>query len=131
MTTNTAGSQARDYGKGMVHYIRKNVTYANNGTAVKVGTLPAGAQIIKPMSGVAVAVAFNAGTTNVIDIGTAATGDLYATDLALGAINFVPLDELVNMRVTVDTDIYATVQLTGTAATAGDGEVVVAYVPNY
>jgi len=131
MTTNTAGSSARDYGKGMVHYIRKNVTYANNGTAVKVGTLPAGAQIIKPMSGVGINVAFNAGSTNVLDIGTSGTGDLYATDLALGTIGFVPIDEVVSNKMAADTDIYATVQLTGTTATAGDAEVIIAYAPNY
>lgn len=131
MTTNTAGSTARDYGKGMTHYIRKNVTYANNGTAVLVGILPAGAQIIKPISGAAINTAFNAGSTNVLDIGTSATADLYATDLALGTIGFVPIDEVVSNKVLVDTPIYALVQLSGTAATAGDAEVMIHYAPNY
>jgi hypothetical protein len=71
----------------------------------------------------------------VLDIGrSAATGgvsaddDFYATDLAMGSIAFVPLDEAVTMAVAADTTITATLALSGTAATAGSAEVFIAYM---
>lgn len=112
-----------------IHYLRKNVTFADNGTAVTVGVIPNGAQIVKPISGVAVSTAFDAGTTNTLNIGTSADDNLYATLLAVGATTFVPLDEAVSNLVAADTTITATVVLTGTAATAGSAEVVIAYIP--
>lgn len=130
MATNTAGTAARQYNMQMVHYLRKGFTFSDDGSTLTVGILPAGAQIIKPMSGVAVNVAFNAGTTNVLDIGTSADGDLLATDLALGTIAFVALDEAVTMTVAADTTITATVDLTGTAASAGQGEIVICFIPD-
>lgn len=128
MATNTAATNARLYHTDQVHYLAKDFTFADDGSVLSLGYLPAGAVIIKPMSGVAVHVAFNAGTTNVLDIGTAANDDLYGTDLALGSIAFVPLDEAVSMTVAVDTLITATVDLTGTAASAGSATVIIAYV---
>lgn len=132
MATGTAGSAARNYGKQMVHYLRKGFTYADDGTTLTIGTIPAGALVLKPLSGVAVITAFNAGSTNVLDIGpsTDSGTDLWATDLALGTIGFVPLDEAVSLRVSSDTIVQAAVDLTGTAATAGDGEIVIAYLPD-
>lgn len=112
-----------------IHYLRKNVTFADNGTAVTVGVIPSGAQIVKPISGVAVSTAFDAGTSNTLNIGTSADDNLYATLLAVGATTFVPLDEAVSNLVAADTTITATVVLTGTAATAGSAEVVIAYIP--
>lgn len=123
-----ANPPARVPTQQVVGYLRKNVTFADNGSAVVVGTLPAGAQIHKAASGVFVNTAFNAGTTNVLDIGTTANDDLYGTDLALGSIAFVPLDEAVSMKVAADTTITATVALSGTAATAGDAEVVICFI---
>jgi len=128
MPTNTAATNARLYHTDQVHYLAKDFTFADDGSVLSLGYLPAGAVIIKPMSGVAVHVAFNAGTTNVLDIGTAANDDLYGTDLALGSIAFVPLDEAVSMAVAADTLVTATVDLTGTAATTGSGTVIIAYV---
>lgn len=119
---------ARDAGYQMVQYIRASVTFADNGSAVSVGVIPAGALILKPISGAQVEEAFNAGTTNTIDIGTSADADLYATDLAGGTVTFVPIDEAVALTVSADTEIFATVGLTGTAATAGKATIVVAYI---
>lgn len=110
-----------------IQYLREDVTYADNGRVVKVGTLPAGAVILKGVSGVNVSTAFNAGTTNVIDIGTSADDDLYGTDLALGTAGLIPLDEAVSMYVASDTEITATIALTGTAASAGVAQIVIAY----
>ena len=122
-----AGSDARQFHTQQVHYLRKSITFADNGTEVTVGKLPAGATILKPLSGVNVDVAFDAGSTNVLDIGTDANDDLYGTDLALGSIAFVPLDEAVAMTVASETTITATVAQTGTAATEGTAEVVICY----
>jgi hypothetical protein len=72
----------------------------------------------------------------VLDIGTSADDDLYATDLALGTKAFVALDEAATATnvntwyVSVDTTITTTVALTGTAATAGAATVIIAYIPN-
>lgn len=110
-----------------IQYIRKDVTFADNGRVLKLGTLPANAVIMKAISGVNVSTVFNAGTGNVLDIGTAATADLFGTDIALGVVGLIPLDEAVSEYVAVDTEITATVVLTGTAATTGVGQIIIAY----
>jgi hypothetical protein len=122
---------ARQYHHQMVHFLRKTVVFGDNGVAKTVGVLPAGAQIVKAMSGVAVSTVFNAGTTNTLNIGTSADDDLYGTLLALGTTTFVPLDEAVsNLIGATETTITATVVLTGTAATTGSAEVIIAYIPD-
>lgn len=114
-----------------VHYLRCGFTFADKGKVLTLGTLPAGALIVKPMSGVHVVQAFNSGTNNQIDIGTTTTADLFGTDLSLTTATFVPLDEAVGgYRVAADIDVTATPDLTGTAATTGDGEIVIAYIPD-
>lgn len=122
-------SQERVIYMQQVHYLKLAVTFADNGVVKTLGTIPAGATILKAMSGVLVNVVFNAGTTNVLDIGTTADGDLYATDLALGSIAFVPLDEAVTMSVSAVTTLTATVAIAGTAATTGSAVIVIAYIP--
>lgn len=122
---------ARQFHTQQVHYLRKGFTYADNGSVLTVGTIPAGALILKPASGVHVVTVFNAGTTNVLDIGTTADDDLFGTDLALGTADFVPLDEAIGgYRVSAETTITATPALSGTAATTGDGEIVIAFIPD-
>jgi hypothetical protein len=119
---------ARDIGYGVVQFIRKRLTFADNGKAVVVGTVPAGALILKALSGAHVNVVTNAGTNNLMNIGTTADDDLYGTSLSTAAIAFVPLDEAVSMYASSDTTVTATLALTGTAATTGDIEVVIAFV---
>ncbi|HYE38221.1 hypothetical protein [Methylocaldum sp.] len=123
-------SNARQYHTQQIHYLRKDFTYADDGLSLTVGTIPAGSVIVKPISGANVSTAFNAGSTNVLDIGISGDLDLYATDLALGSAGYVPCDEAVSFYVSADTTILATVDLTGTAASAGVGQVVIAYIPN-
>lgn len=132
MATGTAGTAARQFHTQQVHYLRKSITFADDGTTVTVGTIPAGSLVLKPMSGVAVTTVFNAGSTNVLDIGpsTDSGTDLWATDLALGTLAFVPLDEAVTFLVSVDTVVQAAVDLTGTAATTGAAEIVICYIPD-
>lgn len=132
MATGTAGTVARQFHTQQIHYLRKSITYADDGTTVTVGTIPAGSLILKPISGVAVTTVFNAGSTNVLDIGpsTDSGTDLWATDLALGTLAFVPLDEAVTNLVSVDTVVQAAVDLTGTAATTGAAEIIIAFIPD-
>lgn len=125
-----AGSTARVLEHQVIHFLRKTVTYSDNGDQLTVGTLPAGATILKALSGINVDTAFNAGTTNTINVGTSADDNLYGTALAAGSIAFVALDEAVAMTVSSDTVMTASVALAGTAATAGQAEVIIAYVPD-
>lgn len=123
-------SQARIYHTQQVHYIVKQVTFANNGTAVTVGVLPANSVVIN--AGVVVTEAFNAGTSNVLDIGTSADADGLATDLALGTVGRIGADEFGtsnDLFSTSEVTITATVALSGTAATTGVGYVHVEYIP--
>lgn len=98
-------------------------------TATSIGSIPANAVIIKPISGVYVHELFNAGTNNRLDIGTAADTDFYGTDLALTAVGFVALDESVSLRPsdTDATEIKIVVDMTGTAATTGQASVMIFY----
>ena len=124
------GTKGRRYHTAQTHYLRADISYTDDGTAVTVGHLPPGAIVVG--AGVVVSTAFNAGTGNVLDIGTSDDGDGFATDLALGTIGNIVWDELATSN-----DIYATggvqvdalVTLTGTAATAGTGHVYVEYIP--
>lgn len=132
MATGTAGSTARQYHTQQVHYLRKSFTFADDGLTLTLGKVPAGAIVIN--AGVVVSTAFNAGSTNVLDIGTEADPDGFATDLALGTIGRVPADELATSNdigpYAADTTLVAVVDLTGTAATAGAGEIYVEYIPD-
>ena len=128
MATNTAGTTARDYGVQMVHYLRKGITFADIGTSVVVGTLPAGALVLKPLSGAYIVTGFN-GTTPTLDIGpTSDSGhDLWASGISHATAGFIVCDEATNSyRVSVDTEVTA--DLNATDDTAGDAEIVIAYV---
>ena len=128
MPTNTAGSTARRLQDQQVTQISRSFTFADDGSVLSIGTIPSGAVILRGQSGVIVHQVFNAGTTNVLDIGTTADDDLYGTDLALGTAAFVALDEAVDYRLSADTAITATVDLTGTAATTGAATVVISFI---
>jgi hypothetical protein len=115
----------------MVHYLRKSITYADNGTTVTVGTIPAGSVLVKPISGVSVSVAFDGNATNTLDIGPSTdTGtNLWMTVGALGSIAFVPLDEAVTNTVSVDTIVQAAVVSTASAS-AGTAEIIICFIPD-
>jgi hypothetical protein len=125
-----AANIARQYPAQLVHYLRKTLLFSDSG-AKTVGVIPAGALILKPASGAHVVTAFNAATTNTLDIGTDADGDLFATALAAGSANFVACDEAIGgFRVNADTTVTATYNQSGTAASAGEAEIIVAYIPD-
>ena len=130
MPTGTVATAAHRHALDLVHYIAKQVNYSDGAAAVvPIGTLPAGALVTR--GGVAVVTAFNAATANVMDIGTAADDDGFGTDLALGTIGGIALDEIAtsnDLYVSADTVVNATLALTGTAATAGSAYVWLEYI---
>lgn len=117
---------ARQSHEQQSHYIRATVNYndVGIGSGVVIGTLPAGAVIVNTT--VYCSTAFNAGTTNALQIGTAASGTQVSNDAATaGARNTVPA-----LNIAADQDIFVTYAQTGTAATAGKAVVVIQYAPN-
>lgn len=113
-----------------IHYVAATVTFTDNGTAKTLGAIPSGAVVLRAYA--VVTTAFNAGTTNTINIGTASDADGFATAIALGTVGVIGADEFATTNdaaATADTDITATVVLSGTAATTGSAHVVVEYLP--
>lgn len=131
MATDTAGTTARVTEHQVVHFIRKDFTYANAGQTLTVGVIPAGSVILKPASGVMVSTAFSGGATYTLDVGystDSGTNNL-ATVLSLTAANFIPLDEAVG-DFYVGTSDRTISALVTTDATAGVGQIVICYIPN-
>lgn len=128
-------SVARDAGFQLVHYLRKTVTFAQNGVDVEIGTIPANSWVVG--GGVAVSTIFQG--TAIIDVGYASdslgakVGQAYASALSIGTTAaFVALDELNNAGASgksraIDTTIICTI--TGATGTSGSADVIVQYVP--
>ena len=130
MTTNTAGTTARELAFQAVHYLRKRITWEDAATTVTIGTIPSGSVIIR--GGVVVSTAFNGDTTNTLDIGTVADPNGLATVLALGTIGVIVADEMATTNdayVTADTVINCAVVSTASAS-AGVGDVWIEYIPD-
>lgn len=130
------GLPARNAGTQQVHFLRKRITFDGSGTnalpasaAFNIGTIPADSIILGPLSGVDVNTVFNAGTNNRLNIGISGTPAKYAATSSLLTAGFVPMAVAVGHRVTVDTTILVTPDVTGTAATTGDVDVVIAFIP--
>jgi hypothetical protein len=123
---------ARQYHTQQVHFIRKRVNFNDAGIAAGVlfGTLPAGAMITD--IGVRVSTAFNAATTNVLTVGTAAGGAqvLTSAEAVAGTLGFKRGTTGNALSFAADQDLFATYTQTGTAATAGVADIVISYVPN-
>lgn len=111
-----------------LQYIRKRIVFGDGATTVSVGTLPAGAVILAPISGVDVQTVFNYGTNNRINIGIAGTPAKYAANSSLTAVGFVPMAVAVGHHIDVDTEILVNLDLTGTVGTTGEARVLIAYV---
>ncbi len=120
---------ARDASYNLVHYLRKRITFQNT-TATEVGVLPAGAIVIG--GGAQVVTAFNDSGTDVINIGTAADTDAYATLLDVSSVGFKALDELATHDDHSDTaEITVVAAFTGqnSNASAGVADIVISYIP--
>lgn len=134
MATNTAPATppSRYFPGQRVHYLRKRVRYNDVGidTGVKLAaSLPAGAIIIDVLA--IIMTAFNAATTNVLNVGTTATGGEIAAAAstlsgATGAKRITTGVALGPMA--AETPVYVSYTQSGTAASAGDGYIVLTYV---
>jgi hypothetical protein len=118
---------ARQLHTQQIHYLRKRVNYNDSaiGTGVVMGTLPAGAMIVS--QDVRCSTAFNAGTTNALNVGTAAGGTQLFTDAATAGAR---QPTKANLSFASDTDVYVQYAQTGGAATTGVADIVIGYVPN-
>jgi hypothetical protein len=124
---------AQQYHQNLVHFLRKEVNYNDPGIAsgVAIGRLPAGAQVTQALA--RVKTAFNAGTTNVLTVGTnAASYDniLGAADIAEGAAgnSVAPTANL--QEAAAEIDVVAKYTQTGTAASQGKAVIHIAYTVN-
>jgi len=132
MATNTAGGAGQQYHQNMVHYLSKTITYADDGTVVTIGTLPAGAVVIPGISGVAVNTAFNGNSTNTVDVGVTGAATKYSSAIALGTAGWIENDVITeasasDLSISADIDAIATVVSTASAS-AGTATVILAYV---
>jgi len=124
------GVPERDNGTQNIQHIKKAFTYLDAGTTIDIGTIPEGAIILKPISGVHVITAFNGDTTNTLDIGPSTNTDLWATDLALGTVGFIPIDEAVSNVVGSGESAVQAAVVSTASASAGSAIVVIAYIVN-
>ena len=125
----------KQYHTDQVHFLRKAITYADDGSTVSLGWLPARATVID--AGVVVETAFDGGTTNTLDIGfrnagdgTAADTDEFATDLALGTAGRIVADEMAtagDLTFPGGAEVVGVVTSTA-SATAGAGTVYLTYI---
>lgn len=125
---------ARQNATQQTGYLRKRITFADYGTTVNVGTIPAGASVTG--GGVHIVTAFNSSGTDLLDvgfIGSTTDDNGYATLLTLAAVGWIVLDELAtttNIQQTVDTIVTCKPAQSVADATAGVADVIIFYVPN-
>jgi hypothetical protein len=117
-----------------VPYFRASVAFntVNIGTAgmIPLGTLPAGAIVTHAI--VKVTEAFNAATTNVVTVGTAADDDAVLTgaDFDETVVGTTLTFAAAGYSVAVATPLYIKYAQTGTAATTGAVTIILFFVPN-
>lgn len=115
---------------GILSAITATVAYTDT-SAVTIGTLPAGAQIVD--INIDVTTAFNAGTTNTVTVGKTGSAAAYVTSTSVGSAGraSVATTGVYSAWANVGTnDVdYATVTFsqTGTAASAGAARVTIVY----
>jgi hypothetical protein len=128
MTART--TPARDMGYDVVQHLTAPISYLDGLTgAVTVGILPPKAIVTDVWA--VVTTAFDAGSTNSIDIGTSGDTNGFATGLSTTAAGRIAADEMAtsnDLYSTSEVTVVATHVSTGTAATAGAGFVVVEYI---
>jgi hypothetical protein len=130
MTTNTAGSVARQDPRQVSNTIRGSITFSQQAVFVPIGTLPKNAWV--SLVQMSIDTAFNAGTTNPIVVGSSGTpnslmqsGDntpgtpgMYASPIArLGKALAAAADIVIGITYTP----------TGTAASTGAAEVLIEF----
>jgi len=94
---------------------------------VSMGILPAGAELVATI--VDVQTAFNAGTTNVLVVGTSSDDDAYVAAGDVDESNAgVTIVSGKSKSISADTEVFVKYTQTGTAATAGKAVVTMLYV---
>jgi len=136
MATGTLGTSARDYHTRQTHYLSLQISgavggnFASNTATIKMGTVPAGAVILRAHQGTSVV--FNNGTTNTLSIGTAASGAQLFASAAAGMATLGRTDITVigaaSGPMAADQDIWVTNTSTGTASTTGQSTIDVEYI---
>lgn len=122
-----AGSFAKPLIGGTLAAVQASVAYTDT-TAKALFTLPKGA--VPVFICVDVTTAFNAGDTNVLDIGVAGTGNNWKNDLAVGSAGQTVTGwaaSILGVQLTIDTALTATYVPAGTAADAGAAKIIVLY----
>ena len=132
-TGSTVGTNVANTGFVLMAQSAK-VVFEANGTTTDIATLPANSQIFQIT--VDVTTAFDAATTNTLDLGDGSTADQYADALALGSLARVlatsdvsQIGNLIDIG-TSDITVTATYNQSGTAATTGAATVTVLYLQN-
>ena len=129
MATGTAGTTAQQYHTRQTHFLVKKITYADDGTTVTVGKLPANCSVIDVI--VHVTTAFNGNSTNTVDVGVTGNTNDFTDDTALGTVGVIRDTELATATsadITADIDCVAVVVSTASAS-AGVAYVIVEYCP--
>lgn len=134
MATNDSNQPklGRQLAEQVVHTFRKRVTFADEGTAVAVGALPAGASVIG--GGVHIVTAFD--DTSTIDVGfeggsSTDDPDAYGTALVATAAGYISLDALAsatNIQQTAEATVIATLNDGTGAVSTGVADVLITYV---
>lgn len=116
----------------VIPFLRLDTAYNTTsiGSGVSMGTVPAGS-IILPHH-VNITTAYNAGTTNVLEVGTTGTANKY---VAAGDVDETTIAFTSNITTgcgeeSSDTEIFIKFTETGTAATAGASTVILPFIPD-
>lgn len=132
MTTNTAGTSARELATQQIHYLRKEVSFDTAGIASGVAfpnPLPAGSQIL--FATINITTAF-AGGTPLLSVGQNSTSynDIIANgDIVEASTGSTMVLRGADLTFAADTAIYALLTNVGTGTT-GVAVIVIAYVPD-
>ena len=134
MTTGTLGTNARQDPRQVVNTLKKTVNFGDVGIAAGVAfdnPLPQGAFILGVL--VEIVTAFNAGTTNVLTVGTVNAPPynniVNAADVNEGATGIYDVTRALGRSLTAagDVTVFAQYTQTGTAATTGQAIIVIEY----
>lgn len=125
---------ARQLHTQQVHYMRRQVSFDTQdvGLGVALGTLPAGAFVLG--LDVAVEEAFNAATTNVLEVGTSGTPGKYVgsgdvNEAAVGVTSDIATGAGL-VSASADEEVLVRYTFTGGAPTAGRATICLRYIPD-
>jgi hypothetical protein len=128
-----ANYPARNSGDQTINYLRAPINFTNLGTVsiVQLGTLPAGAVVLRAY--VVVNQVFNWGTNNLLKVGIVGSDASIFSSVSLLALGIISATAVLTAATTttptVDTQVIVTSLATGTQATTGSGFVIVEYCP--